>query len=92
MKIGLQIALAALAAWFLIGCSSSDSINDEIIGSVGMKEDVTLAFSLIAETSDGTRGYSYFEVEKDNEEYENYLAHVAPIKVGETKAVKPWEN
>ena len=91
MKKTIQtIYFIALFSLFT-GCALNEE-KKESIGSVKMKEDGTLAFMLRAESEDGTIGQSYFEVKKEEEKYEEYLSHVEPIEVGESKAVKRWKN
>ncbi|MEO0511086.1 MAG: hypothetical protein AAF065_14645 [Verrucomicrobiota bacterium] len=91
MKKTIQTIYFIILLSLIAGCALNEE-ERESIGSVEMKEDGTLAFMLRAESQEGAIGQSYFEVEKEEENYEEYLSHVAPIEVGESKAVKPWKN
>jgi len=87
MKLNLFCLLILLVT---SGCVSVDKTEKESIGSVKMKEDGTLCFMLRAEGENGELGDAYYEVKKEDKEYQSHLEHVSPINPGEEKLVKPW--
>lgn len=68
-----------------VSASSSDSI-----GVASMRNDGTIILQLRADGSKGERGEGYFEYPTSHPQYASILAHVGPLKPGESKLVAPW--
>ena len=80
--------------------SSSDSGSDpssdsgsESIGTCFMQEDGALVLTLRATGGPGgAMGTALVTYNRGHENYGEILAHVQPIKPGETKSVAPWPD
>ena len=85
----MKTLIVLLCVLMFAGCSSK---KEESIGSVSMKEDGTLVFILRADSGNSLVGGGYFEIKREDQNYEMYLSHVSPISSGEEKSVKPWPD
>lgn len=64
----------------------------ETIGVATMDASETLFLQLRAESEDGAVGDAMLVYKKGDPEYQEVLAHVGPIRPGETVSVRPWSN
>lgn len=60
------------------------------VGVGRMNADGTLVLQLRTVAEDGTIGEMTLVVPKDDERYEAYVAHLAPIKPGQAKPIPPF--
>jgi D-lyxose ketol-isomerase len=60
------------------------------VGVGRMRKDGTLVLQLRTVADDGTIGEMTLVVPKDDERYEAYVAHLAPIAPGQAKPIPPF--
>jgi hypothetical protein len=68
----------------------SSSTSTDYIGTAHMRDDGTLELFLVSHGSDGIIGHAYLTYRPGDAGYQETLAHVGPIKPGESKPVRPW--
>jgi hypothetical protein len=66
--------------------------STDYIGTARMLDDGTLELFLVAHGSDGIIGHSFLIYRRGDAQYEAILAHVSPMRPGQSRPVRPWPS
>ena len=72
--------------------AAEEETPKESIGIATMKDDGTIVLRLRAKTPHGGLGDGTLVYPPTHPQYQNILAHIGPIRKGQTVPVKPWPD
>ena len=88
---GSLVASAASLQPPVAGLAAAPAAQQSI-GTANMEPDGTIVLRLIARGSGGMRGEGVLRYGVSDPGHQDILAHVGPLKPGETRPVAPWPD